>query len=153
MWWWALICTGHAVQRGHNSNVPYKQQPTLSCMVQRWRNCNPNYNCGIWQRSNSCCIMQDVALDANGWWVKCVLNGTNIVFHTTFRKYPNLGTLENFQTLENFPKKIFCRNLFFHRILFWQNVFSDNFLSKNILLLSRPLHCIKVICIETAYFT
>ena len=65
----------------------------------------------------------------------------------TFGKYPNLGTLENFQ------EKFFCPNLFFHRIFFDKNVFSDNFFSKNFSLFSRPLHCIKVICIETANFT
>ena len=43
--------------------------------------------------------MQDVALDANGRWIKCVLNAKNIVFHMTLGKYPNLGTSENFQKI------------------------------------------------------
>ena len=45
---------------------------------------------------NYCSVMQDVALDANGQWIKCVLNMKFIVFHTNFGKYLNLGTLENF---------------------------------------------------------
>ena len=40
--------------------------------------------------------MQDVALDANGRWIKCVLNVKFIVFHMTFRKYLNFRTSENF---------------------------------------------------------
>ena len=55
----------------------------------------------------SCCIVQDIALDANGQWIKCVLNVTNIVFHMTFGKYPNLGASENFQTSEKFQKHFF----------------------------------------------
>ena len=41
----------------------------------------------------------------------------------TFRKYPNLGTLENFW-------KYFCLNLFFSQNFFDKNVFSDNFFPK-----------------------
>ena len=33
-------------------------------------------------------------------------------------------------------------------MLFEKNVFSDNFFSNNLLLPSRPLHCIKVICTD-----
>ena len=33
--------------------------------------------------------MQDVALDANDQWIKCVLNVKFIVFHTNFEKYLN----------------------------------------------------------------
>ena len=40
--------------------------------------------------------MQDVALDASGRWIKCVLNAKFTVFHTNFEKYLNLRTLENF---------------------------------------------------------
>ena len=50
----------------------------------------------VTQCSNSCCIVQDIALDTNSRWIKCVINVKNIVFHMTFRKYPNLGTSENF---------------------------------------------------------
>ena len=99
---------------------------TLSHMVQCRGNCNPNYNCGIylvmWQLShhNYCCIMQDIALDANGQWIKCV--------HVTFGKYPNLGTSENFWTLEKFWKnffvnvwqKILSEFVFFIECFFWQ---------------------------------
>ena len=66
--------------------------------------------------------MQDVALDAK---IKCVLNAKNIVFHTTFRKYLKLGTLENFQ------KKFFVQICFFNRIGFLTRMFfSDNFFFK-----------------------
>ena len=41
-------------------------------------------------------VMQDVAFDANGRWIKCVLNAKFIVFHMNFGKYLNLG---------KFPKK------------------------------------------------
>ena len=41
-------------------------------------------------------LMQDVALDANGQWIKCVLNAKFIVFHMNFGKYLNFGTSENF---------------------------------------------------------
>ena len=75
--------------------------------------------------------MQDIALDANGGWIKCVLNMKNNVFHTIFRKYLNLGTSENFQ------KIFFVQICFLHRIFFFdKNIFfCDNFLSKNFSLL------------------
>ena len=40
--------------------------------------------------------MQDIAWDANGRWIKCVVNVKFIVFHTNFGKYLNFGTSENF---------------------------------------------------------
>ena len=51
--------------------------------------------------------MQDVAMDTNGRWIKCVLKVKSIVFHTTFGKYVNLGTSENFRTSENSQKLFF----------------------------------------------
>ena len=40
--------------------------------------------------------MQDIALDANIQWIKCVLNTKNIVFHMTFGKWPFLIFSDNF---------------------------------------------------------
>ena len=75
-------------------------------------------------------VTQDVALDANGRWIKCGLNTKFIVFHTNFG---------------NFLKNFFYLNLFFLKEFFFdKNVSSDNFFSKNFSFLSRPLHCIKV---------
>ena len=51
-------------------------------------------------------VMQDAALDANGRWIKCVLNAKFIVFHMNFRKYLSFGTSKNFGTLENSWKKL-----------------------------------------------
>ena len=77
--------------------------------------------------------MQDVALDANGQWIKCVLNAKNIVFHMTFGKYPNLGTSENFQKFflskfvffkEFFLTKMFFLTIFFQRIF---HCFQDHY--------------------------
>ena len=95
-------------------------------------------------------VMQDVALDANDQWIKCVLNAKFIVFHTNFRKYLNFRKFPNYR---KFPKKFFCPNLFCFKDFFLTKMFFDHFFSKNFSLLSRPLHCIKVICIETSYFT
>ena len=91
--------------------------------------------------------MQDVAFDANGRCIKCVLSMKFFAFHMNFGKYLNFGTSENFW------KKRIVQICFIQGIFFHKNVFSDNFFSKNFSLLSRPLHCIKVICKETAYFT
>ena len=59
-------------------------------------------------------VMQDVALDANGQSIKCVLNAKFIVFQMNFRKYLNFGTSENFW--ENFFLSeffFFDKNVFF----------------------------------------
>ena len=87
---------------------------------------------------NYWCAVKDVALDANGQWIKCVLNGKFIVFHMNFRKYLD------FWTSENFGKKFFCPNLFFFSkiFFFWQKCFFWQFFSKNFLLLSRPFYTV-----------
>ena len=63
-----------------------------------------------------------------------------------------LWTISKLQKISE--KKIFLSEfVFFKEFFFDKNVSSDNIFSNNFSLLSRPLHCIKVICIETAYFT
>ena len=89
-------------------------------------------------------VVQDVALDANGRWIKCVLNA---------KKHYFSHDLWNLGTLEDFWKNYFVQICFFFHRFFLTKMFFLTFFSKNFLLLSRPLHCIKVICIETAYFT
>ena len=61
---------------------------------------------------NYCSVMQDIALDANGQWIKCVLNAKFIVFHMNFRKYPNSETLENFQKIFLSKFVFFSKNFF-----------------------------------------
>ena len=60
--------------------------------------------------------MQDVALDANGQEIKCVLNAKFVVFHMTFRKCPNFGKFLNFR---KFQKKFFVRICFFIEFFFF----------------------------------
>ena len=74
-------------------------------------------------------VMQDVGLDINGRWIKCVLNVKFIVFHMNFGKYLNFGTSENF--LKNFFIQI-C-------FLFFKEFFLTNFLSDNFF--QRIFHC------------
>ena len=62
-------------------------------------------------------VMQDVALDTNGRWIKCVLNAKFLAFHTNFRKYLNLRTSENFQTSENFKKNLGSKLFFFKEFI------------------------------------
>ena len=64
-----------------------------------------------------------------------------------------MSELLKISKLQKISEKNFHPNfVFFSKNFFDKNVFPDNFFSKNFLLLSRPLRCIKVICIETAYF-
>ena len=65
-------------------------------------------------------VMQDLALDANGRWIKCVLNAKFIVFHMNFGKYLNLGTSENFS------KNYLSDFVFFKEFFLDKNIFSDN---------------------------
>ena len=95
---------------------------------------------------NYCYVVQDVTLDANGRWIKCVLNVKFIVFHMNFRKYLSFK-LQKISELQKISKIVqIC--FFFKEFFFDKNVFSDNLFSKNFPLLSRPLHCIKVICLD-----
>ena len=56
--------------------------------------------------------------------------------------------------LQKISKNIFLSEFVFFREFFLTNMFFLTIIfSNNVLLLSRPLHCIKVICIQTAYFT
>ena len=58
----------------------------------------------------------------------------------------NFRTVPNFRKFPNFGKK-------FSKIFFDKNVFPDNiFFSRNFSLLSRPLHCIKGICMYLLKF-
>ena len=65
-------------------------------------------------------VMQNVALDANGQWIKCVLKAKFIVFFTQTSELQKIS--ENF-----FLSKI----VFFQRIFFGKNVFSDDFFQRN----------------------
>ena len=75
-------------------------------------------------------------------------------FSHKLQKISELQNFRKFLNFRKFPKKFFCPNLFF---FFSKNFFGTKmffltiFISKNFSLLSRPLHCIKVICIGTAY--
>ena len=81
-------------------------------------------------------VVQDIALDTNGRWIKCVPNVKFIVFHMNFRKYLNFRTSENFWTSENFQKIFFVQICFLQRIFFWQKSFLTIIFSKNFSLLS-----------------
>ena len=78
--------------------------------------------------------MQDVALDANRRWIKCVLNAKFIVFHTNFRKYLNFGTLEKIRTSENIRKFFLSEFVFFKEFFLTKMFISDNFFQ-------RIFHC------------
>ena len=59
-------------------------------------------------------VMQDVALDANGRWIKCGLNTKFIVFHTNFGKYLNF---------RKFPKIFLSEFVFFKEFFFLTKMF------------------------------
>ena len=92
---------------------------------------------------------------------KCVSKHEKNCFSHNLQEISTLRNFQKFLDFGKFLENFFCLNLFFlfffffvfTEFIFDKNVFSDNFFSKNFLLFSRPLHCIKVICIETTHFT